>query len=213
MYDEEVIELLDRQLRKIPSYKFIPLVPQLAPHMSNVLDPFTRQIVQVLERCAREHPHHTLPVLLALKNLYNDSRYCGKKVARQEPRVLGAQQLVQQLLSTEVRPIVQEMDRLSDALVMLAYLDLDKKQKGWFLLFAICFLAGGFVKSWRKLGFLFTSCYIRCVRGFLIVLQVTGTLVCRVRKILYFNFCVNNSILLMIFQPRSVDVPYQGIKL
>ncbi|XP_011494720.1 PREDICTED: serine-protein kinase ATM [Ceratosolen solmsi marchali] len=127
MYDEEVNKLIEKQLEQIPSYKFIVLVPQLAPHMSNISDIFTRKIFQLLERCAKEHPHHTLPTLLALKNLHNDSKFCSRKVARQEPRVLGAQQLIQQLLCTNIRPIIQEMDRLSDALVMLAYFDLDKK--------------------------------------------------------------------------------------
>jgi ataxia telangiectasia mutated family protein len=127
MYDEEVNKLLDKQLDQIPSYKFIVLVPQLAPHMSNVSDIFTRKILQLLERCAKEHPHHTLPTLLALKNLYNDSKFCNKKVAKQESRVLGAQQLIQQLQSTNIRPIIQEMNRISNALVMLAYYELEKK--------------------------------------------------------------------------------------
>ena len=127
-HEKEVDEILEKGLNQIPSYKFIPLVPQLAPHMSNIEDSFTIKIGQVLERCAKDHPHHTLPILLALKNLYNDSKYCGKKVTKEEPRVLGAKQLIQQLLSTSVRPIIQEMDRLSDALVMLAYFDLGKNK-------------------------------------------------------------------------------------
>uniref|UniRef100_A0ABD2WPC0 Serine/threonine-protein kinase ATM n=1 Tax=Trichogramma kaykai TaxID=54128 RepID=A0ABD2WPC0_9HYME len=127
MYDNEVNGLLNKHLKRIPSYKFIPLIPQLAPHMSNVTDTFTNKIESILERCAMEHPHHTLPILLALKNLYNDSKYCGKKVTKAEPRVLGAQQLIQRLSSTVIGRVIEEMDRLSDALVKLAYYDIDIK--------------------------------------------------------------------------------------
>lgn len=128
MYDEEVNGILNGRLEHIPSYKFIPLVPQLAPHMSNVDDTFTFKISKLLERCAKEHPHHVLPVLLALKNLYNDSKYCNKKNTKIEARVLGAQLLVNQLLSSSIKPIIQEMDKTSEALVMLAYYDADKKK-------------------------------------------------------------------------------------
>ncbi|CAB0029387.1 unnamed protein product [Trichogramma brassicae] len=134
MYDNDVNGLLNKHLKRIPSYKFIPLIPQLAPHMSNVPDTFTNKIESILERCAMEHPHHTLPILLALKNLYNDSKYCGKKVTKAEPRVLGAQQLIQRLSSTAIGPIIEEMDRLSDALVKLAYYDIDVKGRGSLIL-------------------------------------------------------------------------------
>lgn len=127
-HDAEVNKRLENRLALIPSYKFIPLIPQLAPHMNDNDKLFSLKISQLLERCARDHPHHTLPVLLALKNLYNDSKYCGKKVVNEEPRVLGAQNLIQKLLCTDIRPIIQEMDRLSDALVMLAYYESDSKK-------------------------------------------------------------------------------------
>ena len=128
MQDKDVNESLAGHLKDVPSYKFIPLIPQLAPHISNIQDIFTKKIIGLLNRCAKEHPHHTLPVLLALKNLYNDSKYCGKKVTSQEPRVLGTQLLIQHLLSSKIRPIIQEMEKLSEALVMLAYYNLDKKR-------------------------------------------------------------------------------------
>ncbi|OXU25092.1 hypothetical protein TSAR_000011 [Trichomalopsis sarcophagae] len=126
-HDAQVNKRLENKLALIPSYKFIPLIPQLAPHMNDNDQVFSLKISQLLERCARDHPHHTLPVLLALKNLYNDSKYCGKKTVNEEPRVLGAQHLIQKLLSTDIRPIIQEMERLSDALVMLAYYESEKK--------------------------------------------------------------------------------------
>ncbi|KAJ8666945.1 hypothetical protein QAD02_008607 [Eretmocerus hayati] len=123
--DDEVNATLNQHLEFIPSYKFISLIPQLAPHMSDAADCFTVKISLILERCAEDHPHHTLPVLLALRNLHKDARFCGKRVVpdkeHQEPRVLGAENLLRKLFSTPIRPIVQEMNLLSTALVQLAY--------------------------------------------------------------------------------------------
>ncbi|XP_058790954.1 serine-protein kinase ATM [Phymastichus coffea] len=128
MYDEQVNNILKGQLEMVSSYKYIPLVPQLAPHMSNVEDIFTNTINKVLRRCALDHPYHTLPVLLALKNLHSDSKYYYKKNVKVEARVLGGQMLIEQLLSTSIGPIIQEMDRISEALVELAYYDTERKK-------------------------------------------------------------------------------------
>jgi hypothetical protein len=46
---EEVSEVLEQHLHHIPSYKFLPVVPQLVPRISNnLLDPFVRRINAVL---------------------------------------------------------------------------------------------------------------------------------------------------------------------
>ncbi|XP_012270271.1 serine-protein kinase ATM [Orussus abietinus] len=120
-YEEGVNQLFRDNLLKIPSFKFLPLVPQLASRVSNVTDVFTKKINGILEKCAVDHPHHTLPVLLALMNLYEDHEYyeSGSEITPQ-PRVRGAKNLVEKLLNTDVKPIIQEMNTLSRALVMLA---------------------------------------------------------------------------------------------
>lgn len=112
---------MNRYLNAIPSYKFIPIVPQLAAHMRNPLDRFSTKIHSILERCAKHHPHHTLPVLLALKNLHGDHEYTSTTSTKKEPRVLGAQELIKKLNSDHnIGVILQQMDQLSQALVMLA---------------------------------------------------------------------------------------------
>ncbi|KAG7199579.1 hypothetical protein KM043_014186 [Ampulex compressa] len=133
MYHEEVNALLQNSLDNIPSYKFIPLIPQLAAHMSHNPDEFSGKIYKIMERCALEHPHHTLPVLMALKNLHEDKEYdTEKKVVntKDEPRVLGAKKLLKYLSTTKVNPVIQEMDKLSHALIMLAYLSTNKTKFG-----------------------------------------------------------------------------------
>lgn len=123
IHQKEVNDLLDVHLNKIPSYKFIPLAPQLAAHMNDNFDEFSKKIYNIMKRCAIEHPHHTLPVLLALKNLYGDYEYeTNKKSITPESRVLGAKKLLHELTRSNVSSIVQEMDKLSHSLVMLANL-------------------------------------------------------------------------------------------
>jgi len=126
MYDDEVNEELLDELDTVPSFKFVPLVPQLAAHISNDLKQqhgFSARIFRILERCALAHPYHTLPVVLALKNLHSDDEYeSGSTVSKKEERrVLGAKKLLSRLAESSVRTIIHEMENLSRALLSLAY--------------------------------------------------------------------------------------------
>ncbi|XP_076280983.1 serine/threonine-protein kinase tefu isoform X5 [Lasioglossum baleicum] len=127
----DVNHLLNENLQRIPSFKFIPLIPQLAAHINNVSDAFSEKIYSIMEHCALEHPHHTLPVLLALKNLYGDYEYSTTQANNVvEPRVLGARKLLQELTRTNIRLIVHEMEKLSHSLVMLANLETSTRKPG-----------------------------------------------------------------------------------
>ncbi|XP_076632451.1 serine/threonine-protein kinase tefu isoform X1 [Colletes latitarsis] len=128
---KEVNNLLQLNLNKISSFKFIPLAPQLAAHMNDIFDDFSEKIYEIMKRCALEHPHHTLPVLLALKNLYGDYEYnVAKKNKTLEPRVLGAKKLLQELMKSDINSIVCKMDKLSHSLVMLANLTTSSSKPG-----------------------------------------------------------------------------------
>ena len=84
-----------------------------------------------MKRCALTHPHHTLPVLLALKNLYGDYDYNSTKKSKTlEPRILGAQKLLQELTEANIGSIIQEMEYISHSLVMLANLPASKNEPG-----------------------------------------------------------------------------------
>lgn len=129
---ENFNKILSKYLPKIASYKFVPLIPQLAPHMNLANNQFSSKINEILKKCAMEHPHHTLPVLLALKNLNDDSEFSPCQVSSRDepkPRVKAATKLIDQLLQTKIRPIVEEMTQLSHALVMLAYLQVQKRRR------------------------------------------------------------------------------------
>lgn len=124
MFDEEVNEFMN-QLDNVPSFKLVPLLPQLAAHISN--DPesaFSARIFNTLRRCAEEHPYHTLPVVLALKNLHSDDEFDSSSstaTKKEERRVLGAKKLLTRLTQSSVSTIIDEMENLSRALVSLAY--------------------------------------------------------------------------------------------
>ncbi|EGI58185.1 Serine-protein kinase ATM, partial [Acromyrmex echinatior] len=126
MCDDEVNEQLLDELDTIPSFKFVPLVPQLAAHISNDIRQqygFSARIFRILERCILEHPYHTLPVVLALKNLHSDDEYESDSTGakKEECRVLGAKKLLSRLADSSVRTIIHEMENLSRALLSLAY--------------------------------------------------------------------------------------------
>ncbi|XP_050594170.1 serine-protein kinase ATM isoform X2 [Bombus affinis] len=132
IHQKEVNDLLQENLNRLPSFKFIPLVPQLAAHMNDEFNEFSEKIYNIMQRCALEHPHHTLPVLLALKNLYGDYDYnTARKSRTLEPRVLGTQKLLQEIKESDINLIIQEMEKLSHALVMLANLSTSSNKSGY----------------------------------------------------------------------------------
>lgn len=136
MFNESLTQVLSEQIKNVASYKFIVLLPQLAPHMSNDMNVFTVQINDLMERCAKEHPHHTLPVVLALKNTHKDNEFKPIEKGSQrrlekirpEPRVLAAEALISKLMNSSIKPIIREMSDLSNALVALAYFNVSETQ-------------------------------------------------------------------------------------
>lgn len=73
--NEEVNSLVDRHAKTISSNKFVDLLYQLAARLTDKNDPgntFPRVLANLVMRCAKDHPFHTLPVLLALVNANAD---------------------------------------------------------------------------------------------------------------------------------------------
>nr|CAD7589959.1 unnamed protein product [Timema genevievae] len=129
MSHDALADILNIELGNIPSYKFLPLLPQLSARISNdANNPFVHKLNKLLERCSVEHPHHTLPVLLSIVNLYLDKKYTHNLDSRalnkknKESRVLGAKMLLDHLQSVDtLAPILTQMNKLSEALISLAY--------------------------------------------------------------------------------------------
>ena len=72
--NDEVNRLVDQYVKEINSAKFVDLLYQLAARLTDSLNGtlFPRVLVQLMKRCAQDHPFHTLPVLLALVNANAD---------------------------------------------------------------------------------------------------------------------------------------------
>uniref|UniRef100_A0A182NB03 Serine/threonine-protein kinase ATM n=1 Tax=Anopheles dirus TaxID=7168 RepID=A0A182NB03_9DIPT len=96
-------EMIEKSLLYIPTYKFMPVLPQLTPRVS-VEGPIGMLVQKVLVRCALDHPHHTLP-----KGHSNDKR------------LLGAQEVYKKLKQQPaLENILSQMERMNLALIELA---------------------------------------------------------------------------------------------
>ena len=106
------IHILDI-IKKIPSYKFIPLLPQLIAQLNNQTDFLSLRIIEVIQKCAKDHPHHTLPILLATYLLHEDIQYTNDKIMSRESHMIAADKIIQNL-SNDLRlnKLIQQMESL-----------------------------------------------------------------------------------------------------
>lgn len=130
----EIIQILSEVLDKVSSYKFIPILPQLVPHIGyGNLDSFEELINAILEKCVIEHPHHTLPIILALAESYKDREYESTNISvdTMENRVLSAKNMIAKYRNhKEIGSIIKNMEKLTSALISLAYFPKEKWTEG-----------------------------------------------------------------------------------
>ncbi|XP_066905344.1 serine-protein kinase ATM [Halyomorpha halys] len=120
-------EELDKHLDKVPSYRFVPVFPQLSVRISLESSHFSRMLTSLLERCSTEHPHHCLWHLLALANAEKDQ---PKSNIPPPPRVQGSIKLLSNIVkSSAVGKIVKSMQDLALAYISFANLELPKTIK------------------------------------------------------------------------------------
>jgi serine-protein kinase ATM len=116
----------DADLERVPSYKFIPVIPQLTPHLKTTKDDFQKLITELLTRLAQDHPHHTLPHILALKFAGLDNEFeKSVKLPANEGRITEAENLIKRLSKGPLQPIIKQMEAVSKAVVQLAYYSID----------------------------------------------------------------------------------------
>lgn len=112
---------------KIASYKFINVMPQITARLTNSDNQFNLFITQIIERCAIDHPHHTINQILSLANSYKDTRPgdCNEM----EPRVIGAKNLIAKLQENEkISAIVLQMKQICAYLITFANEPVKEKQ-------------------------------------------------------------------------------------
>ncbi|CAH0387846.1 unnamed protein product [Bemisia tabaci] len=124
---KDLMDFLVKALKSIPTYKFIPVLPQLIARLTDKLDSiFAQTLFTLIEKCAAEHPHHTLPLIYALANSYKDRETEPTPTAR----VLGARALITKLRErATLSSMLKDMDMVCDAYISLANLPIEAKSR------------------------------------------------------------------------------------
>ncbi|XP_013917836.1 PREDICTED: serine-protein kinase ATM [Thamnophis sirtalis] len=78
----EVNAMIQKEAQKIPSYKFLPLMYQLAARMGTRMNKFHEILNNLIARISLDHPHHTLFIILALANANKDELLTKPEVTR-----------------------------------------------------------------------------------------------------------------------------------
>uniref|UniRef100_A0A671SGL5 non-specific serine/threonine protein kinase n=1 Tax=Sinocyclocheilus anshuiensis TaxID=1608454 RepID=A0A671SGL5_9TELE len=134
-----VNEMMKRVVKKIPSYKFLPLMYQLAARMgTKVSSSVTSQDVgfhhvlnELICQSSLDHPHHTLFIILALVNANKDETFShsrsSKSTARQpSPLDLERANVARKIIDVVRKKrakMVKDIEMLCNAYITLAYMD------------------------------------------------------------------------------------------
>uniref|UniRef100_A0A8C3VYE6 Serine-protein kinase ATM n=1 Tax=Catagonus wagneri TaxID=51154 RepID=A0A8C3VYE6_9CETA len=136
----EVNGMMKRDGMRIPSYKFLPLMYQLAARMGTKMMGglgFHDVLSSLISRISVDHPHHTLFIILALANANKDEFLTKPEAARRSRITKNAPKESSQLdedrteaankvictLRNRRRQMVRSVEALCDAYITLANLD------------------------------------------------------------------------------------------
>ncbi|XP_060229891.1 serine-protein kinase ATM isoform X2 [Meriones unguiculatus] len=135
----EVNGMMKKDGMKISSYKFLPLMYQLAARMGTKMMGglgFHEVLNNLISRISMDHPHHTLFIILALANANKDEFLSKPETARSritknapkessqldEDRTEAATKIIHTIRSKRCK-MVKDMEMLCDAYIILANLD------------------------------------------------------------------------------------------
>ncbi|XP_072317352.1 LOW QUALITY PROTEIN: serine-protein kinase ATM [Eucyclogobius newberryi] len=133
---KDVNDMMKKGVKKIPSYKFLPLMYQLAARMGTRMTTnedvgFHDVLSELICRSSLEHPHHTLFIIFALVNANKDENFCRPRFSKGAPRQPSQFDLERSNVALKIisairkkRPqMIQDMERLCDAYITLANMD------------------------------------------------------------------------------------------
>uniref|UniRef100_A0A8D2ZRU2 Serine-protein kinase ATM n=1 Tax=Scophthalmus maximus TaxID=52904 RepID=A0A8D2ZRU2_SCOMX len=133
-----VNDTMKKGVKKIPSYKFLPLMYQLAARMGTKMATdigedtgFHDVLIDLICRASLEHPHHTLFIIFALVNANKDENFSRTRQSRSAPRPTSAfdqeRSDVARKIIGSIRKkrgeMIRGIERLCDAYITLAYMD------------------------------------------------------------------------------------------
>lgn len=128
--NEVIQSILEKNFLKIPTYKFITVLPQIIPHISGTDDLFCETITRLIEKCATDHPYHTIPLVLALALSNKDRQYAESKSVVNEGRMQSAKNILNRLRKdVRLKELILKMENLSVALIELAYYKQESETK------------------------------------------------------------------------------------
>ncbi|KAM9389462.1 serine-protein kinase ATM [Phaethornis superciliosus] len=137
---DRVNEMMKKNAEKIPSYKFLPLMYQLAARMGTKMMGglgFHEVLNNLMSRISLDHPHHTLFIILALANANKDELLTKPDATRRNKLIKNAPKEISQLdvdrmeaasnIINIVRKrracMVKDIEALCDAYIALANVD------------------------------------------------------------------------------------------
>ncbi|XP_031608533.1 serine-protein kinase ATM isoform X2 [Oreochromis aureus] len=135
---KDVNEMMKKGVKQIPSYKFLPLMYQLAARMGTKMATgvaedtgFHDVLNELICRASLQHPHHTLFIIFALVNANKDENFCRSRQSKSATRQLSQFDLersdVARKIIASIRKkrgeMIRGIERLCDAYITLAYMD------------------------------------------------------------------------------------------
>uniref|UniRef100_UPI00398E438B serine-protein kinase ATM n=1 Tax=Pristiophorus japonicus TaxID=55135 RepID=UPI00398E438B len=138
----EVNNKMKKGVEKIPSYKFLPLMYQLAARMGTKMpggQRFHEVLNKLIERTSLDHPHHTLFIILALSNANKDDilgkpevlkrgKHAKKEMSHLDQERMDAASNIINIVRKSNAKMVKDLERLCDALITLANMDASKSK-------------------------------------------------------------------------------------
>ncbi|XP_066475514.1 serine-protein kinase ATM [Tiliqua scincoides] len=132
----EINAMIEREAEKIPSYKFLPLMYQLAARMGTKTE-FHQILNNLIARISLDHPHHTLFIILALANANKDELLTkpesvrSSRLAKSAPKETSLLDMDRMKAASDIIGIikckranmVKNVEVLCDAYITLANMD------------------------------------------------------------------------------------------
>ncbi|KAL9647024.1 hypothetical protein ABK040_013876 [Willaertia magna] len=116
----------------IPSYKFLPLMYQIASRMGYYNDDannFNRVLMFLLMQIARQHPHHSIYQIMQIRNGEQVTKDRKKStIHKPDPNKIKSANYLIEKLSSENSVLITQYETLIDAYIQLAFLPLDPKK-------------------------------------------------------------------------------------
>ncbi|XP_054719337.1 serine-protein kinase ATM-like [Uloborus diversus] len=137
--DQSINSIVKDSIQKLHTYKFLPLIYQLAARMGTPAQGiFSQTLTSLIKSIAIDHPYHAVPVILALSNADQDPLESTKNNSDQpqqvdvpyiKERMIAAKKILSQLQKSKINGILKNYLDLCSAYIKLAYFPVDKKTR------------------------------------------------------------------------------------